>query len=91
MEELKMAKYTIAKAKKLTTLGKVEWGMSMQSCNNPEQFTVHVQQVITVIKQGEDCWDQEGMHKKAKRVTDEPYMITLWYSPQELWLNHKAL
>jgi hypothetical protein len=66
MEELKMAKYTIAKAKKLTTLGKVEWGVSMQSCNNPEQVTVHVQHVITVIKQGEDCWDQEGMRKKQK-------------------------
>ena len=57
----------MAKAKKLTPLGKVELRVSAWSCGTPDQFNVHAQQAITVIKQGMRVGTEKECTKKKNR------------------------
>jgi hypothetical protein len=65
----------------------------MQSHSTPEQYL----QAIAAIKQDsleKACNKLIGPRRSAreiKRVTDRPKVTTLWYCPQEYWLNHKAI
>ena len=71
----KMAMDATAKAKKLTPLW-ARWSWECQHGHvtllSNSECTPNTQQVITVIKQWEACWDWEGVHKKSKRVTNWP-------------------